>query len=196
MSNIDFVHYYPAWLGDALVRGSLPWDQGLSVLMPRFLHEYTLHDSVWEGLWVEPAFGEATAVIRWDSFWSEGRIPYPEGEYDLEGGWPLLLIRFQHVYQVLATQTTFAEPQEFPDVIMEAHSKHIPQDEREGLLTEGLRQPFSTDDSLLYLLDDTLYETQIVGLPNQRKTRMLHGGPVLLLSFNPAGELIPIPGLG
>jgi hypothetical protein len=164
--------------------------------MPHFLQEYTLHDSVWEGLWVAPANGEATAVMRWDSFWSEGRIPYPEGEYDLEGGWPLLLIRFQHVYQIVATPTTFDEQREFPDVIMGAISRNFSQDERERLLTEGLRQPFLTDDSLLHLLDETLHQTQIIGIPEQRKTEILHGGAVLLLCFKPTGEVISIPGLG
>jgi hypothetical protein len=195
MESTDFTYHYPDWLGDALVRGSLPWNQGLSVTMPNFLQEYTLHDSIWEGLWAEPAFGEATAIVRWDSFWTEGRVPYPSGEHERTGSWPLLLIRFRHVYQVVVTQSSFGEPGDFPDIIIDSNSRNISQKERESLLMEGLRQPMLTDDALLYLLDDELIYTEIIGLSNQRTTRIFHGGSVLLLCFQPTGELVLIPGL-
>src|SRR5205823_222757 len=129
-------------------------------------------------------------------FWSEGRIPYPEGDdYDLQGRWPLLLIRFQHVYQLVSTQISFDDSRDFPDIILAADSRPIPADEREELLTVGLRQPLSTDKALTYLLDDELYQTQFIGLDDERRAGILHGGLIRLLCFSPSGDAIPIPEL-
>jgi hypothetical protein len=194
MDELDFDFYYPAWLGNALLRHTLSWNEGLSVLMHVFLMRYTLHDSVWEALWGEPGSGEATAVIRWDSYWSEGKIPFPENEYAQAGQWPLLLIRFQRVYRIVSTQISFDEPADFPGVIMRADSRQIQAAEREHLLTAGLRQPSSTDNSLIHLLDDQLCLTRFVGVDDERNTEILHGGPVRLLCFNPSGDAIAIPG--
>jgi hypothetical protein len=175
MDSLDYSCRYPEWLGDALLRKTLPWDGGLPVPMPFFLQNYSLHDSIWEGLWVEPAYGEATAIVRWDSYWSDGRIPYPksvDGSDAPVGEWPLLLIRFQHVYQIVSSQTSFDEPLT-PDIMMVAQSRHVPEYERDELLTARLRQPLSTDNSLVYLLDEALYHTEIVGL-QQEWTRAIH----------------------
>ncbi len=68
MDSIEYGYRYPQWLGDALLRQTLSWDTGLSVPITVFLRSYTLHDSIWEGLWVEPAYGDAIAIIRWDSY--------------------------------------------------------------------------------------------------------------------------------
>ena len=70
----NYQHRYPASLGTLLLEGPLPWDDAVTIGMPQFTERYTLHDSFWEGFWLEAAYGEATAVIRWDTFWTEGRI--------------------------------------------------------------------------------------------------------------------------
>ena len=84
--------YYPQWLARGVVLGEIPWEAGARTTMARFLAEFTLHDSCWISLVTDPAYeGAAVAVIRWDTFWTDGRVPFP-GSVVAE--WPILLIRF------------------------------------------------------------------------------------------------------
>lgn len=79
------------WLGPDLLWDEFPWEMGVKTDMPTFLAKYTLHDSGWVGVFIEPdAQGLAVVVIRWDTFWTDGRVPFP-GSAVAE--WPFLLIR-------------------------------------------------------------------------------------------------------
>ena len=88
--------YYPPWLADALLTDSLPWDQAVSTTLETFLQAYSLHDSCWITFSLDPVYdGGGLAAIRWDTFWTEGRVAYPG---DMVAGWPILLIRFKRVH--------------------------------------------------------------------------------------------------
>ena len=87
--------YYPAWLAPGLLHDNFAWEAGVRSTLPAFLAEYTLHDSSWIGLTTDPTYqGSATAVIRFDAFWTEGRVPFPGS---LVAEWPILLIRFERL---------------------------------------------------------------------------------------------------
>jgi hypothetical protein len=82
--------YYPNWLGTDLIEGNLFWDRSLKTTMPEFFAQYTLHDSYWIGLFLEPQ-RNGIAIIRWDTFWTKGRMSFPGSTV---ADWHLLLIYF------------------------------------------------------------------------------------------------------
>jgi hypothetical protein len=55
---------YPDWLGRDLLAGTLPWELGLPSSLDTFLDRFTLHDSLWVGLFTEPE-RNATLILRW-----------------------------------------------------------------------------------------------------------------------------------
>jgi len=90
--------YYPEWLATALLEDKLPWSDAIESTMPAFLDSYTLHDSVWIGLALDPIYdGGGRAVFRWDTIWTDGRVAFP-GSFVAE--WPILIIDFHRVRRV------------------------------------------------------------------------------------------------
>ncbi len=90
--------FYPEWLATSLLQDSIDWETGQSTAIAAFLNVYSLHDSTWMAFNVDVVYeGAATAAIRWDAHWTEGRIPYPGSNV---ADWPILLIRFLSVSQV------------------------------------------------------------------------------------------------
>jgi hypothetical protein len=55
---------YPDWLGNDLVSGTLPWEQGLPSSLAAFLDRFTLHNARWVGLYTETE-RNATLILRW-----------------------------------------------------------------------------------------------------------------------------------
>lgn len=107
MTNVESGSLYPEWLSQGLLTGDLPWDTGQTA----FLAAYPLHDSYWIGVWAEP--GEMPiAVIHWDAFWSDGRIPHPS---DHVSQWPILLIAFTGATQLLISSPRSEYP--YRDII-------------------------------------------------------------------------------
>jgi hypothetical protein len=108
--------------------------------MPTFLSRYTLHDSLWIGLYLQPK-AEAVALVRWDTYWTDGGLP---SAGDAVADWPVLLVRFERVYQ---TFTTYPGPEEretlsgLPETISDATSAALRPSERESMLDTILRAP-------------------------------------------------------
>jgi len=88
--------YYPRWLGPAVVAGQAPWPQALRFTWGQFLTSYTLHDSLWLGLYLESG-QEGLLAIRWDTYWTNGRVPFPGSTV---ATWPILLCRLTQLAQV------------------------------------------------------------------------------------------------
>ena len=112
---------YPDRLGGDLLGGGLPWEAAVEATMPTFLSRYTLHDSLWIGLYLQPKV-EAVTLVRWDTYWTDGGLP---SAGDAVADWPVLLVRFERVYQ---TFTTYPGPEEretlsgLPETISDATS--------------------------------------------------------------------------
>jgi hypothetical protein len=81
--------YYPAWLGGDLVEETLPWDAALATTLAHFFEQYSLHDSYWIGLYLG-LNQEGVLLLRWDTVWTEGRVPFPG---PLVAEWPVLAVR-------------------------------------------------------------------------------------------------------
>jgi hypothetical protein len=48
--------------------------EAVEATMPRFLSRYTLHDSYWIGLYLQPK-AEAVALVRWATYRTDGGLP-------------------------------------------------------------------------------------------------------------------------
>ena len=84
--------YFPDWLRQGLIENSFPWERSYEHQLSTFLEKYTLHDSLWIGVWVRPDFG-AVAAIRWEVAWNEG-IEYEGDENPSPADYPILLVWF------------------------------------------------------------------------------------------------------
>jgi hypothetical protein len=129
----DLADYYPSWLSEDLLWDAYPWDSGTSLTLATFLAGYTLHDSTWVGLHVDPDLdGAATAIIRWDTFWTDGRVPFPGGTV---AEWPFLLIRFHGVTSVRLREFE-RDPTLSPRTISDASSSAVGESKYRTVVTD------------------------------------------------------------
>ncbi len=139
---------YPEWLRLRLIDNSLPWQAAYSASLIKFLSLYTLHDSQWLDLHIEPWTQEAVALISWDMYWSQDRVPYPPN--------PFLLISFSTFYHLACSQS---QPV-YLDAIAQATSRVISPAERRVWLELsrqiGLEEQFNLSD------DREIHHTLIV----------------------------------
>ncbi|MDR3764009.1 MAG: hypothetical protein P4M01_07935 [Acidobacteriota bacterium] len=81
-------------LAHRIVEGYLPWDRAVEFHVDAFLERYTLHDSMWIGLYTDCGQEDtAIAVIILDLVWN----PSVSTPTSVCADWPLLLIRFKSV---------------------------------------------------------------------------------------------------
>jgi hypothetical protein len=163
--------YVPLWLKRALIDDRLPWDSARETNVATFLKQYTLHDSNWIGVWITPGSG-ADAVIRWDAFWSEGRIPHPG---PLVAEWPILVIRFPRLYAIKS-------PPERSDYHDSGIASASSDDVRSGSLFEAETIP----------PDDHLVETIVQGHFGTT-VQLVHGKDVAVLCMTAEGSPLAIP---
>lgn len=175
---------YPAWLGLGLLNG-IDWSASAASAMPRFLDEYTLHDSSWIGMWSEPGF-ESIALIGWDTHWSRGRVPYP-----IEGtpaGYPILLIQFERLWR----QSLCFEGADALGTIGGASSRELGSDEKAGFLaqferaTERRRRGKHLEESFFHTI-----VSPVVG----GDLELWHSGATRFLCLDALGGTLPIPDL-
>jgi hypothetical protein len=80
-----------------LVEGALPWDQSIQLDIFNFLKLYTLHDSLWIGLYTDCAWEDSSvAAIRFDPVWN----PSVGTPTSVVADWPLLFLRFTCVTSI------------------------------------------------------------------------------------------------
>jgi hypothetical protein len=180
-------HFFPGSLGKGLLTGDLPWTSAQRVTMAAFLASYSLHDSYWMGLWSEPA-SAPVAVIRWDTFWTHGRVEHPGPAVDT---WPILLIRFPQIDQLLLAVGTDELSYEG---INGAISQPVSATEREALLSVATGRTTLNDRMIEYLLDPVVYHTIIEGI-GWHEVHVFHRGEVEVLCLSQEGQLIVVPDL-
>ena len=171
---------YPAWLGAGLLNG-FNWSLGVASTMPRFLDEYTLHDSNWIGLWSEPGF-ESVALIAWDSHWSGGRVVTPNDR-------PFLLIQFERLWRAHVS---------FPDghgvSVIGGADSHIVGSEEKLSLIAALRGDQERRGTIKYLEEETLFHTDVAAILGG-DVELWHGGATRFLCLDGSGQALPIPHL-
>jgi hypothetical protein len=67
--------YFPNWLFEAIVEDYLPWELASDYSYEKFAEKYTLHDSLWVGLFANVTYEDtAILVFMWDSVWLPDEI--------------------------------------------------------------------------------------------------------------------------
>ena len=160
--------YYPSWLGSDLFDDAFPWEQGIMTSASAFLGSYSLHDSIWITLLLDPQYdGSGVAVVRWDTFWTDSRVAYP-GSFVAE--WPILLARFSSISSVAFEG--FQDSGGSPRTISHADTQ----------LNAG------SGDQV------ELHKTSFCDIYGG-KVHITHGTPIRLLCLNRNRDVLPIPGL-
>ena len=79
------------WLYGAVIRDTLPWGEGKEYSFQEFSEKYTLHDSVWVGVFYDVAYeGSAVLAMTWDAVWLPDELAQSTSAV---GEWPLLFIK-------------------------------------------------------------------------------------------------------
>lgn len=79
------------WLYEAVIRDTLPWGEAKGCSFREFSEKYTLHDSVWVGVFYDVAYDDsAVLAIIWDAVWLPDELAQSTS---VVGEWPLLFIK-------------------------------------------------------------------------------------------------------
>lgn len=91
--------YFPDWLHEAIVEDFLPWESAKNYSYEEFSEKYTLHDSLWIGLFANITY-EDTAILAiiWDAVWLPDEIA--ESTADVLK-YPFLFIKLKRIKQIL-----------------------------------------------------------------------------------------------
>ncbi|CAG0931091.1 hypothetical protein TFLX_01992 [Thermoflexales bacterium] len=176
------------FVAELLLTSELHWEAARPDTLMHFLEQYTLHDSYWIGVWIDPLEEEAILAFEWDTFWAQGRVPDPT---DQVISWPTLLIRLNKlVMYYYDKQDQFKDGSTY---IGAAETQTITLEEREQLLTcfSGNLQLASSGTEFLFSED--LVHTTISG--DMGRWHFLHNSQVDLLCLGEDGQPIPIPGV-
>ncbi|HZU11235.1 MAG TPA: hypothetical protein VFB58_00200 [Chloroflexota bacterium] len=167
------------WLRRALLEDLLPWDQAQVVDLPHFWREYTVHDSIWNGLWLVPG-RDLVALISWDFGWvNNDRIRAGEPDRvafmtDKElaardsPGAIYLLMHFMPVFAVFQDGDVSDQHDQTYIVYASSHWDRGAPD---------------------------VMETVFVSAGDTYRLRIRHGSPSRVLCMNPFGRIIPLPDL-
>lgn len=173
---------------ERLLAAQSQWAAAHSIALTHFLEQYTLHDSGWVGIWIDPLGGQAILVIDWDTLWTQGRVPYPS---NLVATWPTLLIRLNKLilyYYDKGDQFEYGS-----NHIDGAETRLVTSEEREQLLADFSGNLKLASRGTDFLLAEDLVFTTLTG--DMGQWHCLHHRQVELLCLSEDGQPIPIPGV-
>jgi hypothetical protein len=105
---------FPTWFRPEEFYAEAFWASSVPLTLQRFLASYSLHDSEWLGVAVDPRYdGDGIAAFRLDTFWFREAMPAAHA-----AGWAALLVRFRRVRSVALTG--FEADEASPRTIAEA----------------------------------------------------------------------------
>lgn len=91
--------YFPDWLYESIIEDFFPWESAREYSYEEFSQKYTLHDSIWIGLFANITYeDEAVLAIIWDSCWLPDEIAKSTSEV-VE--YPFLFIKLEKITQIL-----------------------------------------------------------------------------------------------
>ena len=89
---------HPDWLYREVIEDTLPWNEAKEYSFQEFSEKYTLHDSVWVGLFYDVAYeNNVILTIIWDAVWLPDEIAQSTS---VVAEWPLLFIKIGDVLRV------------------------------------------------------------------------------------------------
>jgi hypothetical protein len=177
---------WPAWLGSRIINHAFDWTHGQPTTLPHFLAQYTVHDSGLIGVWSDPFDHDGWVIISWDTFWTQGRVPYPGPETE---HWPFLVLYFPMLYHI----STDAPPRDATmNILASATSRVFPAASAEWVaaaLVDALEIASPAPPPA-----ETIHHTALVGILGVT-CHLLHGPDVVLFCLTDDGTPIPIPDL-
>jgi hypothetical protein len=91
--------YFPDWLHEAIVEDFLPWESAKNYSYEEFSEKYTLHDSLWVGLFANVSYEDAAILaIIWDAVWLPDEIAKSTANVMK---YPFLFIKLEEINQIL-----------------------------------------------------------------------------------------------
>ena len=97
-SQFDLSDYLPDWIYRAIVRDSLPWQEGKKCPFEEFDKTYTFHDSSWVGLFAGIAFNNSlTLGVIWDPYWVPDEV---HRSTPIVKDWPFLFVKIDNVLEI------------------------------------------------------------------------------------------------
>lgn len=96
---IEEEKYFPDWLFESIIEDFLPWQSAKNYSYEEFAEKYTLHDSLWIGLFANITY-EDTAILAiiWDAVWLPDEIARSTSNV-LE--YPFLFIKLEKTHQII-----------------------------------------------------------------------------------------------
>jgi hypothetical protein len=173
---------------DQLLASTLDWATAQPGTLTHFLEQYSVHDSSWIGVGIDPLEEQAILAFEWDTFWTQERVPYPSNQVAY---WPTLLLRlnkFFLYYYDKHDQIPYASSH-----VDGAETRLVTSEEREELLTcfsGSLKLASSGTD---FLFAGNLVFTTLIG--DMGKWHFLHSNHVDVLCLNEDGQPILIPSI-
>jgi len=84
---------FPSWLSAGALEPDELWSEGTQTQLSEFFREYSLHDSEWLSVSLDPRYdGDGVAAFKLDTFWFREQSPAL-----YEARWAALLVKFRRV---------------------------------------------------------------------------------------------------
>lgn len=91
----------PDWVYRSIVEDTLEWDKAIECSFREFSGKYTLHDSIWIGLFYDVAYeNNVTLGFIWDAVWLPDDLARSSATIS---EWPLLFIKMENVSEITAS---------------------------------------------------------------------------------------------
>lgn len=175
---------FPVWFNELALQDKISWDKNVVSTLPKFLEEYTLHDSYWCGVSSVPN-DVTTVAIQLDVFWAKEKIQFTSSQV---ADSPILLIELQRTWQI---KQGFFREFNLTETISGATSRLLDEDAKlEMLPLLDYQQKWFQQ----MVFDAPLYQTQIEPIYGGF-VEILHGGETRFLLVGADGAAIPLPGL-
>jgi hypothetical protein len=170
---------------DRLLASTLDWATAQPGPLTHFLKQYTLHDSSWIGVWIDPLEEQAILAFEWDAFWTQGRVPYPSNQVAY---WPTLLIRLNKL--ILYYYDKYDQVQDSSNHIDGAETRSVTSAEREQLLTGFSGKLKLASSGTDFLFAEDLVFTTLTG--DMGQWHFLHSNHIDVLCLSEDGQPILI----
>jgi hypothetical protein len=173
---------------DLLLASKLHWVAAQPGTLAHFLEQYSVHDSSWIGVWIDPLEEQAILAFEWDAFWTEGRVLYPSNQVAY---WPTLLIRLNKLilyYYDKHDQFLYGS-----NHVDGAETRAVTSEEHEQLLAGFSGNLKLASSGTEFLFAEDLVFTTLTG--DMGQWHFLHSNQVDVLCLSEDGQPIPIPGI-
>ena len=195
---------FPDWVMAEIVANQLPWTEAQAVSAPEFFSIHSLHQSEFQGLWVQPN-ARTTAIIQWDLAIASTEAPdsFPnitgEVQRQADPDWynpMLLLIDFGILlHQINLLPAAHSDGDVASMLIARSEASAVSLDTQEELYNALVQHPLLPEKTIDYTLSAKLCHTAIYGADKVSQVHLFHHQQIRVLGINSEGTYLHIPSL-